>query len=138
MKMAGQIERQENALIGLTEPEKAKVREIWNRLEEPHTCQCQKPAAKDLAGLAAKLLKVMQEIQEQGTATVRTYTHCMRCRRRKKADTNMYGCKCAKKMDRYHRAVVKRCQELRAQGEEAKALELEAAVQEIDRVIGGI
>jgi hypothetical protein len=38
-------------------------------------------------------------IQEQGTATPRTYTHCMRCRRSfKKPKTVAYGPTCAKKM----------------------------------------
>ena len=39
------------------------------------------------------------EIQEQGTATPRTYTHCVRCRRSfKRSKTVPYGPTCVKKM----------------------------------------
>jgi hypothetical protein len=38
-------------------------------------------------------------IQEAGVAEVRTYTHCMRCKKSfKKSKTTPYGPKCAKKV----------------------------------------
>lgn len=54
------VDRPESAVEELSRERSARLFETPLTTNEAHACQCQKPAAKDLAGLAAKLLKVMK------------------------------------------------------------------------------